>query len=173
MLVDLFSLAEREGIIIEWWNFKPPLEAVYWALPDMPPVIGLANSLKDAPRPYVRCILAEELGHHFTSAGYRIARTYLRYRDRLEISRTEYRALKWAAQMLIPLDKLVWAFDRGIVEVWELAEYFDVTEDMVIFRLNLPDIKTHSIMNYDVKRKPIRVFIFKTNKNRCSVGDIG
>lgn len=140
MPMELFRLAEREGIIIEWWNFEPPLEAVYWAVPGMPPVIGLANSLDYAPRAYFRCVLAEEMGHHFTTVGCRIPRTYFHYRDRMEVSRAEYRALRWAAQWLIPLGKLAQAFKWGIVEVWELAEYFDVTEDMVRFRLSLPDM---------------------------------
>lgn len=140
MSMELFQLAEREGIIIEWWNFVPPLEAVYWAVPGMPPVIGLANSLDYAPRVYIRCVLAEELGHHFTTVGNRIPRTYFHYRDRMEVSRAEHLALRWAALWLMPLDKLVRAFREGIFDAWELAEYFDVTEDMVRFRLNLPDI---------------------------------
>jgi len=140
MPMELFQLAEREGIIIEWWDFEPPLEAVYWAAPKLPPVIGLANSLDYAPRAYFRCVLAEELGHHFTTVGCRIPRTYFHYRDRMEVSRAEYRALRWAAQWLIPLDKLVKAFKKGITEKWEIAEYFDVTESMVSFRLSLPDM---------------------------------
>lgn len=170
MLMDLFSLAEDEGIIIEWWDFKPPLEAIYWAANDMPPIIGLANSLMYAPKAYFRCVFAEELGHHFTSVGYRISRTHLRYRDRIEISRTEYRALRWAAQWLMPLDKLVQTLKQGIVRVCELADYFDVTEDMVIFRLSLPDIKARTNVDYDAKNKPDRAFIFNIYKNACSVG---
>lgn len=168
MEMELFQLAEREGIIIEWWDFKPPLEAVYWALPDMK-VIGLANTLMYAPRAYFRCVLAEELGHHFTSVGCRIPQKHLRYRDRLEVSRTEYRALKWAAQWLLPLDKLMRALKQGIVEVCELAEHFDVTEDMVKFRLSLPDIKTSNGTHYyNIKNKPNRAFIFNNYKNMCS-----
>ncbi len=140
MPVELFALAEKEGIKIEWWDFEPPLEAVYLAIPDMPPVIGLANSLYHSPRAYFRYVLAEELGHHFTTVGYRIPRIYFHYRDRMEVSRVEFRALKWAAQWLMPSDKLLRAFRQGIVEVWELAEYFDVTENMVRFRLSLPDV---------------------------------
>ncbi len=138
--MELFQLAEREGIIIEWWDFEPPLEAVYWATPELPPVIGLANSLASVPRAYFRCVLAEELGHHFTTVGSRVPRTYFHYRDRLEISRAEYRALKWAAKWLVPKDKLMQIYKKGIVEVWELAEHFNVTEQMVVFRLQLPDM---------------------------------
>jgi len=140
MPMELFQLAERERIFIEWWDFEQPLEAIYWAVPGMPPVIGLANSLNHAPRAYFRCVLAEELGHHFTTMGYRIPRTYFHYRDRMEVSRAEHLALKWAAKWLMPLDELVRAFRKGILEAWELADYFDVTYDMARFRLSLPDL---------------------------------
>ena len=90
--------------------------------------------------PHFRCVLAEELGHHYTTVGSCLPRTYFHYRDRVEVSRAEYRALRWAAQWLMPLDKLAQALKRGIVEIWDLADYFYVTEDMAKFRLNLPDV---------------------------------
>lgn len=142
MPLELFALGASVGIKFEWWDFKPPLEAVYWEIPGLPPIVGLAHSLHNASRAYFRCVLAEEIGHRFTTVGNAIPRTFYRYRDRLEVDRVEYRALKWAALYLMPLNKLVQAFKEGIVERWELAEYFDVTEQMVDFRLKLPDLAT-------------------------------
>ncbi|MDK2816207.1 MAG: hypothetical protein PWR22_836 [Moorella sp. (in: firmicutes)] len=139
MPINLLKIAEREGIVIDYWDFKPPLQAVYWTEPGIPPIIGLSWTLLNN-RPLFRCILAEELGHHFTTVGDAIPKTYYNYSDRLMVSRAEYRALKWAALYLMPLNKLVQAFKEGIVERWELAEYFDVTEQMVDFRLKLPDL---------------------------------
>lgn len=43
----------------------------------------------------------------------------------------ERAADKWAIKKLIPKDELEAAFQKGITEVWELAEYFEVTEDFV------------------------------------------
>lgn len=140
MPFSLLKMADEHGIIVEYWDFRPPLEAVYWSFPGLPPVIGLARSLFDS-RAHFRCVLAEELGHHFTSTGNSIPLTLFHYRDRLEISRVEYRAMRWAALHLMPLDKLRLAFRKGIYERWELAEHFDVTEDMVDFRMALPDIR--------------------------------
>ena len=37
----------------------------------------------------------------------------------------------YAIKKLIPKDELKNAADSGITEVWELAEYFNVTEDFV------------------------------------------
>jgi Zn-dependent peptidase ImmA (M78 family) len=141
MLKNLFALAEREGIAIEWWDFKPPLEAVYWATPGLPPVIGLANSLAAVPRAYFRSVLAEELGHFYTTAANALPVTFFHYRDRLAVSRAEYRARKWAALYLVPERKLYRALRKGIREVWELAEWFGVTEEIMALRLNLLDGK--------------------------------
>jgi len=85
--------------------------------------------------------LAEELGHHFTTTGNRFSQPHFRYRDRLLVSKNEYRAVRWAAEYLIPLDKLLYAIHTGIRGIWELAEYFFVTEEMMRFRLNLPDLE--------------------------------
>jgi hypothetical protein len=76
MAENLFRLEEKEGIIIEWSDFAAPLEAVYSAMLGLPPLIRLAKSLEKAPLTYLRCVLAEELGHHFTSLGCQIPRTF-------------------------------------------------------------------------------------------------
>jgi Zn-dependent peptidase ImmA (M78 family) len=71
------------------------------------------------------CVLAEELGHYFTSVG-----------DILNLKiesnrKQEIRAKNWAIQKLVPFDELVYAHQQGYVNVYELAEYFDVTEDFM------------------------------------------
>lgn len=134
---EIYSLIEKEGILIEWWNFNPPLEAIYWAHPNLPPIIGLSHQLSGKPIAYLKCVLAEELGHHYTTVGYKLPKTFFHYQDRIEISRTEYKALKWAANFLIPKKELVCALKKGIKTIWDLADYFEVTEEMINFRLKL------------------------------------
>ncbi|NSW83353.1 MAG: hypothetical protein HPY90_08775 [Syntrophothermus sp.] len=92
----LFDLAEQEGIIVRWWDFIPPVRGLYWAPKDLPPVIGLDNSLQYDHRT-LRCVLAEELGHHFTAS---VNRTFCSYRDRIWFSREELRAHRWVALYL-------------------------------------------------------------------------
>jgi Zn-dependent peptidase ImmA (M78 family) len=140
----LLAIAKKEGIIIEYWDFHPPLEAVYWATPGLPPVIGLNRSLSIS-RARLRSVLAEELGHHFTTVGDRIPKTYFNRRQLLEISRAEYRALKWAAIFLIPKKSLQHAISSGLKEKWELAEHFDVTQKLIEFRLKLTDTRSFNI----------------------------
>ncbi|MDD3898742.1 MAG: ImmA/IrrE family metallo-endopeptidase [Syntrophomonadaceae bacterium] len=57
------------------------------------------------------------------------------------MSRAEYQARKWAALELMPLDMVKKALASGVSEVWELAEEFGVTEDVVRFRMGLPDVR--------------------------------
>lgn len=45
------------------------------------------------------------------------------------VERHEYRANKWAVQNGITREELDAAVAAGYREIWELAEYFDVTED--------------------------------------------
>lgn len=138
MPLELVKYAEANGIRVEYWDFAPPLEAVYWSAPGLgiPPIIGLSRGLF-SNRAHFRTVLAEELGHHFTSARDGLPKTFFHYKDRLEVRREEYRALKWAAKFLIPAAKLREARARGIKECWELAEYFVVDEELVGLRLKL------------------------------------
>jgi len=133
---EMYAIAEREGINIRWWDFAPPLRGLYWAPKDLPPVIALDNALENNT-PLLRSIFAEELGHHFTLDRAAICRTYFNYRDRLAVSRAEYRAWKWAAEYLIPKKQLRKALRNGNGTLWDLAELFDVTEEMMEFRLKL------------------------------------
>lgn len=69
--------------------------------------------------------MAHEMGHCMTGSFYN------RYSKFDIISRHEYRANKWAIKKLVPEDELIEAFESGIIEIWELAEHFNVTEDFM------------------------------------------
>ena len=71
------------------------------------------------------CILAEELGHHYTSVGSIIDQSNLNNR------RQERRAREWAYQRLVPLDTLIEALNSGARNFHELAEFIGVTEDFL------------------------------------------
>ncbi len=138
---EMYSIAKREHINIRWWNFHPPIRGAYWAPPDVPPVIFLDYSLSHNTA-LLRCVFAEELGHHFTLDRHCLCQPYFNYRDRLNISRSEFRACRWAAQYLMPKQRVFNALKNGYVNKWDLAEYFEVIEDMVNFRMNLPDMQS-------------------------------
>lgn len=137
MPLRMFKLAEENGVDVLYWNFKKPYEAVYLAFPGCPPVIGLCRSLLNS-RAHFRSVFAEELGHHFTSVGTNALKPHFHFVDKLLYSRAEYLAMKWAANYLIPEDALKFAVQKkGLTEIWQLADYFCVDEEMIDFRLRL------------------------------------
>lgn len=68
------------------------------------------------------CVLAEELGHHVTSAGHILDQSCILNRKQ------EQRARRWAFEKLVPLTSLIEAFKSGVRTRFELAEYLNVTE---------------------------------------------
>ena len=69
--------------------------------------------------------LAHELGHCKRGTFYN------QYSDYDVRSRHEYRADKWAVQKIAPYDELICACRQGYTEVWQLADYFGVTENFI------------------------------------------
>ena len=86
--------------------------------------IGIDTSFQDGST-QERVHLGHELGHCLTGSFYNIHAAV----DNRQ--RHEYRADKWAVKKLIPVDDLDNAIAEGYVEVWELAEYFGVTEQFM------------------------------------------
>jgi len=142
----MYHVAEQEQINIRWWDFVPPVLGLYWAPHGRRPVIGLDNSLKDQHR-LLRCVMAEELGHHFTTFNNCTKNACFNYRNRVDVSQLEFKALSWASQYLIPFDQLCKAVRCGITEPHKLANHFDVTEEMIYFRLFLPDCMWYWAIN--------------------------
>lgn len=69
--------------------------------------------------------LAHELGHQATGSFYKLNS---KFETR---ARMEERSIRWAVQMLIPAEDLKKAFKKGYTEIWQLAEYFDVSESFI------------------------------------------
>ena len=71
------------------------------------------------------CVLAEELGHHYTTAGNII--------DLSDVGnqKQELRARAWAYNKQIGLMGIVEAQKSGCQNLYEMAEYLDVTEEFL------------------------------------------
>lgn len=132
----MMSIAEEQGIVVYYHNFSNFIKGIYWFESNMPPIIGLDKSLRTSP-PLLRCVLAEELGHYFTSYGPQVAHEFCNYSARTAISKMEYKALYWAANYLIPENDLLDVVCSGLYEPWEIAEHFNVTEEFAKLRLRI------------------------------------
>ena len=130
---DLFSLAEKEKILVRFFSLPADLLGAYYHTSDKKPVIILHNKLK-SNRKLLRCILAEELGHHFTTSYNLLAFARAGLYDR---NKCEHKAIWWATKYLVPLNELIAAANSGLFSTWELAEHFNVTERFMWTSLRL------------------------------------
>ena len=69
------------------------------------------------------CVLAEELGHHYTTVGDIIDQTEVNNRKQ------EYRARLFGYNLKIGLIGITHAYEAGCRSLYEMAEYLDVTEE--------------------------------------------
>jgi Zn-dependent peptidase ImmA (M78 family) len=133
---QMLTLAMQEGILTIDFPLVYPLLGIYLCNQKTTPVIGLSTCIDSIAEK--RCIMAEELGHHFTSVGTCINnKEFYHYSALAPVSKVEYKAMRWAANYLIPENDLLDVIGSGLYEPWELAEHFLVTEDFANFRLRL------------------------------------
>ena len=120
---DLYVLAEQKNI-----------EVIETSLPENGSLsimddsgscyIGIDHSVMDGGALEI-VHMAHELGHCLTGSFYnRHTRFDIRQRH-------ENRADKWAVQQIISVDALDIAIASGYTEIWQLAEYFSVTEEFM------------------------------------------
>lgn len=121
-LVNLYRLAESESIPV--YCFELPLTRSMSVCNNELCAIAIDPFALESTA-QEKVLLGHELGHCVTGSFYN------RYSDYDVKAKAEYKADKWAVKKLIPKDELKSAADSGITEVWELAEYFNVTEDFV------------------------------------------
>lgn len=88
------------------------------------------------------CVLAEELGHHYTGSG-----------DILNQSATENRkqeqlARLWAYDNCIGLDGIVRAYEYGCRSLYETADYLEVAEEFLSKAIKKYQAKYGSCIQY-------------------------
>lgn len=72
-----------------------------------------------------KCVLAEELGHYYTSNG-----NILDYQT-TESQRQEDRAHRWAFETILPIENFIDAFEHGCRNKYETASFLEVTENFL------------------------------------------
>lgn len=121
-MTDLFCIADDDGIPIEY--FPLPLNGSMAVQTNDGEFVVLDRSLSKGGAASTSH-LAHELGHCMTGSFYNAY-------SPLDIRRKhEYRADKWAVQNLISEVDLDKAVADGNTELWQLAEYFGITEDLM------------------------------------------
>lgn len=133
-ITDIYNLINQENIILEEVKFKQSnIEGIYFKVPGLSPTIGIHNNIVYDTKKYIS-ILAEELGHHFTSIG-DLSAECITYTEKLNRSRQERQARMWAANYLISDEEINVAILQNICSIYGLSIHFNVTEEIIKYKL--------------------------------------
>ena len=111
---NLLIEAETNGLIVK----EKPLKAYRGRIKGNKIAIKQDLNTKEKT-----CVLAEELGHHYTSVG------NILDQSKVENRKQERKARAWAYNLLIPLNAFVDAYKAGVTNRYELAEFLEVPEE--------------------------------------------
>lgn len=146
----IYQLIEIENIKLEILDSLPDhIQGMYLKDEFSHPIIVINKSIVyDALK--LKIVLAEELGHHFTSVGDSSV-MFNSYTKRIQLDKSEIRALKWATEYLLPLDKLKDAFIKmHYRKIDNIYDELEVPEEFLMARLNFLS-KQNDFINLDNK----------------------
>lgn len=113
---ELLQEAEDIGLIVK----EKPLKAYKGRIKGNKIAIK-----KDMSENEKACALAEELGHYYTTVG-----NILNLSD-VRNSKQEYQARLWAYNKQVKLIGIIQAYEDRCKDLYEMAEYLNVTEDFL------------------------------------------
>lgn len=160
---EIYEIIEKENIIYEEANLKNThSKGLYFKVNDLPPVIAIEESIVKYTALYIS-ILAEELGHHFTTHS-NLLESSKDYSEKLCKNKKETIARKWAANYLISDTDFVQALLSCISNKYEMCEYFNITYDILENKIN-------SILKDEEKYIKIKSMfkIYEVQYNACNI----
>ncbi len=89
------------------------------------------------------CVLAEELGHYYTTVGNILDQSHTGNRKQ------EHHARLWAYNKLVGLDGIVNAYQHKCRDLYEIADYLEVTEDFLYDTLSAYQNKYGTHVKYE------------------------
>lgn len=107
-----------ENIIVVEKNFKSQAKGLCKGNK-----IGISKAISTSTEK--ACILAEELGHHYTTVGNILDQSSVSNRKQ------ELRARMWAYNRQIGLLGIIKSYEYGCRNLYDMAEYLEVTEEFL------------------------------------------
>jgi len=130
----LHRIIEDEGIYLVYQALPGGLDGMYHVSEGSSAIL-ISEKVIINERQY-RTVLAEEIGHYFTCSWDSVSRRRTSIAGRIKYEKAELKALRWAADYMIPTDLLL-AFicSQQPVTLSGLAEKFEVEESLVRHKL--------------------------------------
>ena len=116
--------ADEQRIDIQTTDLPANISGLYYSNGIDRKLIVLNNVLET--RAEQACVLAEELGHYYTSCGDLLTNNKI---DNIIIQQQELRAKRWAVKKLVSIKNIIEAYEAGCQSIHEFSEYLDITED--------------------------------------------
>lgn len=163
-LEKLYKLIEKENIKLEILNSLPDhIDGMYLKSESSYPIIVINKKIENDSMKF-KIVLAEELGHHFTSVGdSRVM--FNSYTRRLQLDKSEITALKWATEYLLPIDKLKEAFLKmHYRKIDSITQELEVTQEFLLARLKF---LSHRFDYIDLDDK--KAILLTTLPNICTI----
>lgn len=118
-LEHLYEIATNEDIEVLDYNFKSDsIKGLY-----CDKTIALSTKLENLTEKC--CVLAEELGHYYTTVGNILDQSNENNRKQ------ERKARAWGYNRLVNIERLVEACKQGCRNAHEISEYLDITEEFL------------------------------------------
>ena len=151
---ELLQTADDEGIEVIEFTFKSDIKGLY-----SDNSIAISRKLNTTTEK--KCILAEELGHYYTSEGNIVDLKNICNRKQ------ERQARNWSFEKLVTLKSLIKASFECCTSLYELAKYLDVTEEFLKEALDYYQSKYGlytEVDNYCIYFNPLTVCKYKYKK---------
>lgn len=114
----LLDIAERNGVMVCEKKFKSDAKGLCKGSK-----IGISKDLANAEK---ACVLAEELGHYFTTVGNILDQSIENNRKQEKVARV------WGYNHLIRIDDLIQPILDGCSNIFEVAEFLEVTAECLL-----------------------------------------
>lgn len=120
----LLKKCDKQGIKVKEVDFNTKKKLGYWNGNKI-----LLNSNNTDKEKY--CILAEELGHLKTTYG-----NITTDSKNINNIKQEFKARRWGHKHIVSLESLIEAFENNCTNIFDIAEYLDVTDNYLNECLN-------------------------------------
>lgn len=129
-LQDIYDLIEECNIVLEYQDFAKNILGIYRSNSEVDLIV--INRYIESNEMLHRIILAEELGHYFTSIGNNTPVKYVKKKDQLKIDICEEKAMRWSLNYLIPTQALVdYIYTHDYITLDDCCKHFDVPIDFM------------------------------------------
>jgi len=131
---DIINLINNCGIKLFHSPLPDSVRGTYYSDTQVTMIV-MNESLSEYGATY-KTILAEELGHYFTSVGDNTPKKHMSYGDKLRIDKSEELALRWASNYLMPNNHLIESLKQNRIEtIQDIACIYNVTEEFTALKL--------------------------------------